>query len=242
MGARHNFPKGETAQRFLPGFAGNTAATPTIRGLVHKLKFFRKNKPATLQKPPHPPAANSAPLAGRPSPHRRQQAQHGGVIFINLRDLYGVTQVVARPESPVFKTAEEVKSEYVLNITGKVTPRPGSNANKDMPTGEIEIEASGIAILNPSQPLPFELSEHADVSEETRLKYRFLDLRRPRMAKNLALRSRLSQVVRNNLYGLDFNEIETPLLGPLKARAPGALRNNPASLRPAPVPQQFKRY
>ncbi|MEI7529371.1 MAG: aspartate--tRNA ligase [Elusimicrobiota bacterium] len=170
---------------------------------------------------------------------------HGGVLFINLRDLYGVTQVVADPGSPVFKTAEEAKSEYVLRVTGKVTLRPGANANKNMPTGEIELEASEITVLNPSQPLPFDLNEHAGVSEETRLKYRFLDLRRPRMARNMVLRSRLSQVVRNYLYSLDFNEIETPLL--TRSTPEGARdfvvpsRNNPGEFYALPQsPQQFK--
>ena len=83
---------------------------------------------------------------------------HGGVIFVNLRDLYGVTQVVVKPENPVFKSAEDLKSEYVLKITGKVSARPGANANKDMPTGEIEVEAGILEVLNTSQPLPFELS------------------------------------------------------------------------------------
>ena len=170
---------------------------------------------------------------------------HGGVVFLNLRDLYGVTQVVAKPESPVFKTAEGTKSEFVLRVTGKVTPRPGANANKNMPTGEIELEADEIAILNASLPLPFELSEHAGVSEETRLTYRFLDLRMPRMAKNLVLRSRLSQVVRNYLYGLGFNEIETPML--TRSTPEGARdfvvpsRNNPGEFYALPQsPQQFK--
>ena len=170
---------------------------------------------------------------------------HGGVVFINLRDLYGVTQVVVRPDSPVFKTAEEAKSEYVLRVTGKVNPRPGANANKDMPTGEIEVDAEKIEVLNVSQPLPFDLGEHAGVTEETRLKYRFLDLRRPKMAKNLVLRSRLSQVIRNYLYDLDFNEIETPLL--TRSTPEGARdfvvpsRNNPGEFYALPQsPQQFK--
>ncbi len=170
---------------------------------------------------------------------------HGGVLFINLRDLYGVTQVVVAPDSPVFGTAEEAKSEYALRVTGKVRPRPGSNANKNMPTGEIELEASEIAVLNVSQPLPFDLGEHAGVSEETRLKYRFLDLRRPKMAKNLVLRSRLSRVVRDYLYALDFNEIETPML--TRSTPEGARdfvvpsRNNPGEFYALPQsPQQFK--
>ncbi len=170
---------------------------------------------------------------------------HGGVVFLNLRDLYGVTQVVARPDSPVFKIAEETKSEYVLRVTGKVTLRPGSNANKNMPTGEIELEASEIQVLNASLPLPFDLGEHAGVSEETRLKYRFLDLRRPAMAKNMVLRSRLSQVIRNYLYNLDFNEIETPML--TRSTPEGARdfvvpsRSNPGEFYALPQsPQQFK--
>ncbi|HNW45330.1 MAG TPA: aspartate--tRNA ligase [Elusimicrobiales bacterium] len=170
---------------------------------------------------------------------------HGGVLFINLRDLYGITQVVANPGSPVFATAEETKSEYALRVTGKVAARPGANANKKMPTGEIELEASEIIILNASQPLPFDLGEHAGVSEETRLRYRFLDLRRPAMAHNLVLRSRLSQVVRNYLYSLDFNEIETPLL--TRSTPEGARdfvvpsRNNPGEFYALPQsPQQFK--
>jgi len=170
---------------------------------------------------------------------------HGGVIFINLRDLYGVTQVVAGPESPVFKTAEAAKSEYVLRVTGKVTPRPGANANKNMPTGEIEVEAAEITVLNSSQPLPFELSEHAGVNEDTRLKYRYLDLRRPLMAKNLVLRSRLAQAVRAYLNSLDFNEVETPIL--TKSTPEGARdfvvpsRNNPGAFYALPQsPQVFK--
>ncbi|MEI7481045.1 MAG: aspartate--tRNA ligase [Elusimicrobiota bacterium] len=170
---------------------------------------------------------------------------HGGVIFVNLRDLYGVTQVVVKPENPVFKSAEDLKSEYVLKVTGKVSARPGANANKGMPTGEIEVDAGSLEVLNTSQPLPFELSEHAGVNEDTRLTYRFLDLRMPRMAKNLVLRSRLSQVVRNYLYALDFNEIETPML--TRSTPEGARdfvvpsRNNPGKFYALPQsPQQFK--
>jgi aspartyl-tRNA synthetase len=170
---------------------------------------------------------------------------HGGVIFINLRDLYGVTQVVARPEHQVFKTAEEVKSEYVLKILGKVSARPGANANKTMPTGGIEVEAEKIEVLNTSRPLPFELSEHAGVTEETRLKYRYLDLRMPRVSKNLVLRGKIANVVRTYLNGLDFNEIETPML--TKSTPEGARdfvvpsRGNPGSFYALPQsPQMFK--
>jgi len=170
---------------------------------------------------------------------------HGGVIFLNLRDLYGVTQVVAKPENPIFSAAEALKSEYVLKVAGIVSARPGTNANKDMATGEIEVEASAIEVLNISQPLPFELSEHAGVNEDTRLKYRYLDLRMPRVSKNLVLRSRIANVVRTYLNALDFNEIETPIL--TKSSPEGARdfvvpsRNNPGCFYALPQsPQIFK--
>jgi aspartyl-tRNA synthetase len=170
---------------------------------------------------------------------------HGGVIFVNLRDLYGVTQVVIKPESPVFKTAEEIKSEYVLKVTGTVSARPGANANRNMPTGEIEVEAVTLETLNSSRPLPFELSEHAGVNEDTRLKYRYLDLRMPRVSKNLVLRGRLANVIRTYLNSLNFNEIETPLL--TKSSPEGARdfvvpsRNNPGFFYALPQsPQIFK--
>ena len=170
---------------------------------------------------------------------------HGGVIFVNLRDIYGVTQVVVKPENPVFKAAEELKSEYVLKVTGKVSPRPGANANKNMPTGEIEVEAGMLEVLNTSQPLPFELSEHAGVNEDTRLKYRYLDLRMPRVSRNLVLRSKLANVIRAYLNTLDFNEIETPIL--TKSTPEGARdfvvpsRNNPGHFYALPQsPQVFK--
>jgi len=170
---------------------------------------------------------------------------HGGVIFINLRDLYGVTQVVVKPENPVFKTVEELKSEYVLRITGKVLGRPGENTNKNIPTGEIEVDVNALEILNTSRPLPFELSEHAGVNEDTRLKYRYLDLRRPSVSKNLVLRGRIANVVRLYLNKLNFNEIETPML--TKSTPEGARdfvvpsRSNPGRFYALPQsPQMFK--
>ena len=137
---------------------------------------------------------------------------HGGVIFLNLRDIYGITQIVVKPEKDIFKIAEEIKSEYVIKVTGKIISRPDGNINKNIPTGEIELAADGIEVLNTSKPLPFELSEYAGVNEGTKLKYRYLDLRMPNMAKNMVLRSRIANVVRNYFNALNFNEIETPIL------------------------------
>lgn len=137
---------------------------------------------------------------------------HGGVIFIDLRDIYGITQIVIKPEQDIFKIAEDLKSEYVIKVTGKVILRPEGTINKNMPTGEIELRADAIEILNTCKPLPFELSEYAGVNEDTRLKYRYLDLRMPQISKNIVLRSRIAGVVRNHLNSRNFNEIETPIL------------------------------
>jgi aspartyl-tRNA synthetase len=152
---------------------------------------------------------------------------------------------VVNPDSPLFKVAEELKSEYVLHVEGTVRPRPGTNANKNMKTGEIEVVAEKIEVLSQSHPLPFDLKEYAGVTEETRLKYRYLDLRRENMAKNLVLRSKVSQVVRNYLYDNGFNEIETPML--TRSTPEGArdfvvpCRSNPGTFYALPQsPQQFK--
>jgi aspartyl-tRNA synthetase len=137
---------------------------------------------------------------------------HGGVIFINLRDLYGTTQIVINPDSPIFALAESLKNEYVIKVKGQVQKRPQGNENKNMPTGEIEIAAKEIEILNKSQELPFDLGDYAKANEDTRLKYRYLDLRRYKIAKNLILRSQIANIVRNYLIKHKFNEIETPIL------------------------------
>lgn len=137
---------------------------------------------------------------------------HGGVIFIDLRDRYGVTQIIIKPESRVFALVENLKNEYVLKVLGKVVLRPHENINPNIPTGEIEVEVENIEILNKSNPLPFELSEYAGVTEETRLKYRYLDIRMPKMSRNLIVRSKIASVVRNYLNSIEFVEVETPVL------------------------------
>lgn len=138
---------------------------------------------------------------------------HGGVMFLDLRDRSGITQVVARPENTqAFKAAEQARSEFVLRVSGTVRNRPEGNINPGLPTGMVELVAQNIETLNPSKPLPMEIAEHAGVSEETRLKYRFLDLRRPRMLRNMTLRHKVSQAARNYLDSNGFIEIETPLL------------------------------
>jgi aspartyl-tRNA synthetase len=144
--------------------------------------------------------------------HRRRD--HGGVIFVDLRDREGLVQVVFDPDyAEAFKTAEAVRNEYVLKVRGKVRPRPAGTENPNLPTGKIEVLALGIEILNRSEPPPFQLdSDDEDVSEEVRLRYRYLDLRRPEMHNRLRLRSRVSKAIRNYLDAEGFMDVETPML------------------------------
>jgi len=151
--------------------------------------------------------------------HRRRD--HGGVIFFDLRDEDGIVQVVYNPESKdSFSLAETCRNEYVIFSRGVVRERPEGTANDNLVTGQVEIISSDLTILNSSLPTPFQLDEHASVGEETRLKYRFLDLRRTEMQENLRLRSKVSTALRNYLDKEDFIEIETPIL--TKATPEGA--------------------
>ena len=176
--------------------------------------------------------------------HRRRD--HGGVIFFDLRDESGVVQVVYNPDDEdSFALAESCRNEYVISVEGEVRERPGGTVNLEMDTGEIEVVGSSLEILNSSLPTPFQLDEYASVGEETRLKYRFLDLRREEMQKNLRLRSKTSKCVRDYLEANEFIEIETPLL--TKATPEGARdylvpsRTYPGSFFALPQsPQLFK--
>lgn len=151
--------------------------------------------------------------------HRRRD--HGGVIFFDLRDENGIVQVVYNPESKeTFSLAESCRNEFVIFSKGTVRERPEGTINDNLETGQIEIVASDLKILNSSLPMPFQLDEHTSVGEDTRLKYRFLDLRRSEMQENLRLRSKASVSLRNFLDRESFIEIETPLL--TKATPEGA--------------------
>ena len=142
--------------------------------------------------------------------HRRRD--HGGVIFIDLRDRTGIAQVVADPESKeTFAIAERIRNEFCLRITGRVRERPEGTINPDLPSGEVEIVCEEIEILNPSVTPAFQLDDE-NLSETTRLTHRVLDLRRPHMQKNLMLRHQVTRVVRNYLDELGFIDIETPML------------------------------
>jgi aspartyl-tRNA synthetase len=143
--------------------------------------------------------------------HRRRD--HGGVIFLDLRDRQGLLQVVVDPDTKdAFATADRARSEWVMQITGLVRARPEGTVNADMPTGEIEVLGREVRVLNTADTPPFQLDEHAKVGEEVRLRHRYMDLRRPEMLENLMLRSRVTTFVRNFLAGHGFVDTETPVL------------------------------
>ncbi|MCU0245627.1 MAG: aspartate--tRNA ligase [Bryobacter sp.] len=144
--------------------------------------------------------------------HRRRD--HGGVIFIDLRDRDGLTQVVFREEvaADIHGHAEQVRPEYVIAVEGHVERRTGTNVNSSLPTGEIEVVCDRIWIFNDSRTPPFPMEETVDVAEDVRLKYRYVDLRRPHMQRNMILRSKISFAVREHLYRNGFLELETPFM------------------------------
>ncbi len=176
-----------------------------------------------------------------------KRRDHGGIIFIDLRDRYGIVQVVMDPahDEKDFHLAETVRNEYVLQVTGKVRLRSTETINPNIATGEIEVVASDFAILNAAKTPPFYIQDGVDVDENVRLKYRYLDLRRPEMQKNIILRHKVTKLMRDYLDGRDFLEIETPML--TKSTPEGARdylvpsRVNPGKFYALPQsPQIFK--
>jgi aspartyl-tRNA synthetase len=171
-------------------------------------------------------AGQSCVLAGWVGRRR----DHGGVAFVDLRDASGVAQVVIRDEILAASGAHDLRNEFCIAVTGVVELRPEGNANPELPSGDIEVAATAIEVLNSSGPLPFQIDERVTVGEEARLKYRYLDLRRPAPAHALRLRSRVNQVARNLLVERDFVEIETPTL----------TRSTPEGARDFLVPARLK--
>ncbi|MBL3589868.1 MAG: aspartate--tRNA ligase [gamma proteobacterium endosymbiont of Lamellibrachia anaximandri] len=176
--------------------------------------------------------------------HRRRD--HGGVIFIDLRDREGLVQVVYDPDLPeVFSAAEHVRNEFVLRVKGRVRARPEGTVNPDMPTGEVEVLGLELEVLNKADTPPFQLDEHEKASEEIRLRYRYIDLRRPEMQEKIRIRARTTQLLRRFLDDRGFLDIETPML--TKATPEGARdylvpsRTHPGEFFALPQsPQLFK--
>jgi len=170
---------------------------------------------------------------------------HGGVLFIDLRDHYGLTQVVADPDSKAFKLAETLRSEWVVRVDGKVRPRPAGTENPDLPTGQVEVYIDEIEVLGPAAELPMPVFGEQEYPEEIRLKYRFLDLRREQLHANIMLRGRIIDSIRRRMKDAGFFEFQTPIL---TASSPEGARDYlvPARLHPGKfyalpqAPQQFK--
>jgi len=170
---------------------------------------------------------------------------HGGVLFIDLRDHYGITQVVADPDSPAFAAAEKVRGEWVIRIDGVVKARTPETINKAMPTGEIELYAQSIDTLSAAKELPLPVFGEPDYPEDVRLKYRFLDLRRETLHKNIVKRSQIIADMRNRMNGAGFMEYSTPIL---TASSPEGARDFlvPSRIHPGKffalpqAPQQYK--
>ncbi|MCA1439040.1 aspartate--tRNA ligase [Ensifer sp. IC4062] len=170
---------------------------------------------------------------------------HGGVLFIDLRDHYGMTQVVADPDSPAFKTAETVRGEWVLRIDGTVKARTDETVNKNMPTGEIELYAREIEVLSAAKELPLPVFGEPDYPEDVRLKYRFLDLRRETLHRNIVKRTEIISAMRRGMSEIGFTEYTTPIL---TASSPEGARDflvpsriHPGTFYALPqAPQQYK--
>lgn len=145
-----------------------------------------------------------------------KRRDHGGLVFCDLRDRYGVTQITFDPAFPgtsaIMEKAHELRSEFVVWVSGKVRRRPGGMTNAKLKTGEIEVACTGLEILSAAKTPPFAIDDEADVAENLRLKYRYLDLRRPTLQKNLLTRHRMLSIVRNHLDQNQFVEVETPIL------------------------------
>ena len=176
----------------------------------------------------------------------QRRRDHGGVIFIDLRDREGITQIVLNESAPVAReTGEAVRNEYVIAVKGKVVARPEGMVNPNIKTGMIDVIVSEIKILNNALTPPFMIDEHTDAAEDVRLKYRYLDLRRPQLQKNIMMRNNITKSIREYMWANGFIDIETPFLG--KSTPEGARdylvpsRVNPGKFYALPQsPQQFK--
>ncbi|MEJ0025430.1 MAG: aspartate--tRNA ligase [Rhizomicrobium sp.] len=174
-----------------------------------------------------------------------RRRDHGALLFIDLRDHYGITQCVVEPDEPAFAECDKARSEWVLTLTGRVVARTSETVNKDLPTGEVEMRIDAVTVQATAPELPVPVFGDLDYPEETRLKYRFLDLRRERLHKNIVLRSKIIQSLRTRMIGQGFTEYQTPIL---TASSPEGARDFLVPSRRYPghfyalpqAPQQFK--
>ncbi|HEX3432371.1 MAG TPA: aspartate--tRNA ligase [Rhizomicrobium sp.] len=174
-----------------------------------------------------------------------RRRDHGGLLFLDLRDHYGITQCVIEPDSPAYAEADKARSEWVVTVTGPVVARTPETLNREMATGEVEVRIENFGVLSTAQELPFPVFTEAEYPEEVRLKYRFLDLRREHLHRNITLRSHVIQSIRRRMITAGFTEFQTPIL---TASSPEGARDFlvPSRLHPGKfyalpqAPQQFK--
>ena len=263
---------GQCAARDDPGAAGFNALTAAFGAdFISRTGIFAKEKPHRLDftlgamcigttvfslgKGSVMHAYRSHTCAGLNKDHVGQDVRlsgwvhrvrdHGGVLFIDLRDHYGITQVIADSDSPAFADIEKLRAEWVICIDGVVKARDASLVNAKLPTGEIEVYARGMTVLGASEELPLPVFGEVDYPEETRLTYRFLDLRREKLHNNMMLRSNVVRSIRNRMWDQGFNEFQTPII---TASSPEGARDFlvPSRLHPGKfyalpqAPQQFK--
>jgi len=248
---RWRFPKGTQRSRldkagascaFPPDFDHVAARRFGLRGALqfrdNTMHRYRSHTCAALRKSD---VGSTVRLSGWV--HRVRD--HGGLLFIDLRDHYGITQVVADPDSPAFKAAETVRGEWVVRIDGLVKARMDDTVNKGMPTGEIELYAQEIEVLSAAKELPLPVFGEPDYPEDVRLKYRFLDLRRDTLHKNIVKRTQIISSMRRHMGEVGFTEYTTPIL---TASSPEGARDflvpsriHPGSFYALPqAPQQYK--
>ncbi len=212
-----------------------TTADPAAKGALHR---YRSHTCGALRKTD---VGGNVRLSGWV--HRVRD--HGGVLFIDVRDHYGLTQVVADPESAAFKMAERVRSEWVIRIDGRVRERPPGTTNADLPTGDIELYATEIEVLSEAKELPVPVFGEPDYPEDLRLQYRFLDLRRESLHKIIMTRLAITRAIRDRMHDAGFNEFPTPIL---TASSPEGARDFlvPSRIHPGKfyalpqAPQQYK--
>lgn len=174
-----------------------------------------------------------------------RKRDHGGVLFIDLRDTHGITQCVVDEGSPLLAEAEKCRVESCITVSGVVRERPGETQNKSMPTGDVEVYIDEMTVQGPSEVIPFQVAEDDGAGEEIRLKYRYLDLRREKMQKNIRLRNDVISAIRQGMHEKDFQEFQTPIM---TASSPEGARDYlvPSRLHPGKfyalpqAPQQFK--
>jgi aspartyl-tRNA synthetase len=236
------FPRFRRALRRLipagPGKAGMTMAETTPPAATGGLHRYRSHTCGALR-------AGDIGQTARLSGWVHRVRDHGGVLFIDLRDHYGITQVVADPDSAAFKVAEAVRSEWVIRIDGKVRARPDGTTNDELPTGEIEVYASDIEVLSQAKELPVPVFGEPDYPEDLRLQYRFLDLRRETLHQIIMTRVAIIRDIRERMQAAGFNEFQTPIL---TASSPEGARDFlvPSRIHPGKfyalpqAPQQYK--